>query len=190
MIAGQVPFPSPSLPEKLFAHQALEAVPLGEIVPNVPPELVEIVRRMMRKQPEERYPTPLLVAQVLEPFVEEQARLSEVMPEPPVLILDESSQNENGEPRQQLANKPEKTSPAIPDSPSQSGVKPATEPVQPVAVPVLDPSTVSPILTPIPDEGQNRALPPSTASPSRSGSASSAKRHPAVSRSRPGTVSQ
>ena len=28
MVAGQVPFPSPSLPEKLFAHQALEPTPL------------------------------------------------------------------------------------------------------------------------------------------------------------------
>jgi len=30
MVAGQVPFPSPSLPEKLFAHQALEPTPLNQ----------------------------------------------------------------------------------------------------------------------------------------------------------------
>ena len=31
MCVGQVPFPSPSLPEKLFAHQALEPTPLDQV---------------------------------------------------------------------------------------------------------------------------------------------------------------
>ena len=31
MCSGQVPFPSPSLPEKLFAHQALEPKPLEQV---------------------------------------------------------------------------------------------------------------------------------------------------------------
>src|SRR4051812_709894 len=77
MISGQVPFPSPSLPEKLFAHQAMEPEPLGQLAPDVPPGLVEVVQRMMRKRPEDRYATPLQVAQALEPFVEEFARFRE-----------------------------------------------------------------------------------------------------------------
>src|SRR5271165_5396544 len=32
MITGRVPFPSPSLPEKLFAHQAMEPEPLSQLV--------------------------------------------------------------------------------------------------------------------------------------------------------------
>src|SRR6516162_4435846 len=32
MITGQVPFPSPSLPEKLFSHQALEPAPLDQLI--------------------------------------------------------------------------------------------------------------------------------------------------------------
>jgi serine/threonine protein kinase len=71
MIAGRVPFPSPSLPEKLFAHQALEPEPLDRIISDVPPGLVEVVQRMMRKNPEERYATPLQVAQALELFLPE-----------------------------------------------------------------------------------------------------------------------
>ncbi|HKM52377.1 MAG TPA: hypothetical protein VJY33_03145, partial [Isosphaeraceae bacterium] len=74
MIAGQVPFPSPSLLEKLLAHQAQEPKPLDEIVPDIAPGLVEVVRKMMRKLPEERYATPLQVAQALEPFIEDQRR--------------------------------------------------------------------------------------------------------------------
>src|SRR3984957_19109836 len=33
MLSGQVPFSSPSLPEKLFGHQAIEAMPLAKLVP-------------------------------------------------------------------------------------------------------------------------------------------------------------
>ncbi|MFO0889190.1 MAG: protein kinase [Isosphaeraceae bacterium] len=89
MIAGQVPFPSPSLPEKLFAHQALEPRPLDQVVPEIPAGLAEAVRRMMRKRPEERYATPLQAAQAIEPFVEEYARLNDTQPEPSPLIPDD-----------------------------------------------------------------------------------------------------
>jgi len=68
MIAGDVPFPGPSLPEKIFAHQSLEPTPLDQVVPGLPEGLTEIVQRMMRKLPDERYATPMQVAQALEPY--------------------------------------------------------------------------------------------------------------------------
>jgi eukaryotic-like serine/threonine-protein kinase len=68
MCSGQVPFPTPSLPEKLFAHQAMEPAPLVQLVPNLASGLSDVVQRMMRKLPEDRYATPLQVAQALEPF--------------------------------------------------------------------------------------------------------------------------
>ena len=68
MIAGHVPFPVTSLPEKLYAHQLHEPDPLTETAPGVPEGLAEVVRLMMKKRPEERYQTPLEVAQALEPF--------------------------------------------------------------------------------------------------------------------------
>lgn len=71
MLAGQVPFPSPSLPEKLFGHQAAEPESLTTLVPEIPEGLVEVVRTMMRKLPEDRFPNPLEVARALEPFVGE-----------------------------------------------------------------------------------------------------------------------
>src|SRR3954453_9575901 len=85
MISGQVPFPSPSLPEKLFAHQALEPRPLDQLA-DVPEGLGEVVQRMMRNLPDERYAAPLQVAQALEPFVEDYARMREGEPEP--LVVD------------------------------------------------------------------------------------------------------
>ena len=68
MISGQVPFPTPSLPEKLFAHQAMDPTPLDKLVPGLSEGLAEVVGRMMRKSPEERYASPFLVVQALEPF--------------------------------------------------------------------------------------------------------------------------
>ena len=68
MCSGRVPFPTPSLPEKLFAHQAMEPTPLSQLVPTLPVGFSEIIERMMRKLPEERYATPLEVAAALEPF--------------------------------------------------------------------------------------------------------------------------
>ena len=68
MVAGRVPFPVASLPEKLYAHQLHDPDPLTELVPGVPEGLAEVVRKMMRKHAEERYQTPLEVAQALEPF--------------------------------------------------------------------------------------------------------------------------
>jgi eukaryotic-like serine/threonine-protein kinase len=68
MLSGTVPFPGPSLPEKVFAHQAVEPTPLDQMVPGLPKGLAEIVQRMMRKSPDERFATPLQVAQALEPY--------------------------------------------------------------------------------------------------------------------------
>ena len=68
MIAGRVPFPMPSLPEKLYAHQVAEPEPLTTLVPGVPEGLDAVVRRMMHKTTDGRYPTPLAVAMALEPF--------------------------------------------------------------------------------------------------------------------------
>ena len=70
MCSGHVPFPFPSLPEKLLAHQTIEPTPLCRVVPGFPEGLSEIVRRMMKKSPDERYATPIQVAQALEPYAD------------------------------------------------------------------------------------------------------------------------
>ena len=68
MIAGRVPFPMASLPEKLYAHQLHDPEPLTELAPEVPQGLAEIVRRLMRKAPDDRFQTPAELAAALEPF--------------------------------------------------------------------------------------------------------------------------
>ena len=72
MLTGQVPFPSASLPEKLFGHQASDPEPLRNLAPGVPEGLAAVVDRTMRKLPEDRYSTPLELAQALEPFADDE----------------------------------------------------------------------------------------------------------------------
>jgi serine/threonine protein kinase len=73
MLTGVVPFPMPSLPEKLFAHQTRDPTPLDRLMPELPRGLVEIVRRMMKKSPDERFQTPAQISLALEPFTDEPA---------------------------------------------------------------------------------------------------------------------
>src|SRR3954467_7392480 len=70
MLTGQVPFPSASLPEKLFSHQANDPEPITNLVPDVPAGLAAVVERMMRKSADDRYATPREVAQALEPYAD------------------------------------------------------------------------------------------------------------------------
>ena len=74
MCTGHVPFPTPSLPEKLFAHQAMEPAPLEQFVPDLPAGLSQVIKRMMHKSPDERFATPLQVAEALEPFGDEYGK--------------------------------------------------------------------------------------------------------------------
>ncbi len=68
LLAGHPPFPELSLIQKLLAHGDRVPQPLEEVRSGVPPELVEVVERMMAKNPEERFATPDDVARALAPF--------------------------------------------------------------------------------------------------------------------------
>ncbi len=68
LITGGVPFPTSSLPEKLYAHQASEPPPLENSAGDVPPGLAAVISKMMAKRPDDRYSTPMRVAEALEPF--------------------------------------------------------------------------------------------------------------------------
>ncbi len=71
MLTGQVPFPTSSLPEKLFSHQANVPDSVRAVSPWVPEGLAEVVARTLLKAADQRYATPLELAQALEPFAED-----------------------------------------------------------------------------------------------------------------------
>ncbi len=68
-LTGQVPFPEGSAVEKMMAHQMKEPPPIEELAADVPPALVEVVKRLMAKKPEDRYSAADEVVEALQPLV-------------------------------------------------------------------------------------------------------------------------
>jgi serine/threonine protein kinase/WD40 repeat protein len=69
LLAGRPPFSGETRVEKLVSHQLEEAPRLDRLRSNVPAELGAVVRRLLAKDPAERYQTADEVAVALEPFV-------------------------------------------------------------------------------------------------------------------------
>lgn len=69
LLTGSPPFPQGSLTQKLLWHQQRDPEPLEKRRPDLPTGLIGIVRKMLAKNPTERFATPAEVALALEPFV-------------------------------------------------------------------------------------------------------------------------
>jgi serine/threonine-protein kinase len=67
-LAGRPPFPGGNALEKLMAHQLDEPELIEQLRPDVPAGLAEVLRRMMAKNPAERYQSAAEVFAALEPF--------------------------------------------------------------------------------------------------------------------------
>jgi serine/threonine protein kinase len=65
LLSGQPPFSATTLAEKLLRHQQAEAPPLDSVRNDLPPELREVLRKMLAKQPADRFQTPAEVAGAL-----------------------------------------------------------------------------------------------------------------------------
>lgn len=65
LLTGQTPFPDGTVAAKLVAHQTREPKPVTEYRSDVPAGLLAVLRRMMAKDPNERYQTPIEVAEAL-----------------------------------------------------------------------------------------------------------------------------
>jgi WD40 repeat protein/tRNA A-37 threonylcarbamoyl transferase component Bud32 len=68
LLTRSVPFPGGSLAQKLIKHRYHEPAALEAVRPGLPAGLDAVVRRMMAKEPGQRYQTPAEVAAALEPF--------------------------------------------------------------------------------------------------------------------------
>jgi WD40 repeat protein/predicted Ser/Thr protein kinase len=68
LLSGRVPFPKGSFFDKIMWHATDQPTPLHQLRPDLPPELIRVVERMMEKKPRRRYQTPAEVAQALAPF--------------------------------------------------------------------------------------------------------------------------
>jgi serine/threonine protein kinase/formylglycine-generating enzyme required for sulfatase activity len=74
LLTGAPPFTGRSHYEVLQAHQSTQARPLNLVRPEVPEALAAVVRKMMAKDPAQRYQTPVALAQALAAFAEQGAK--------------------------------------------------------------------------------------------------------------------
>jgi serine/threonine-protein kinase len=58
LLSGQVPFPGGTTVDKLIRHNSDEPAPIEELRPDVPKSIAKIVRKLMAKNPAERFQTP------------------------------------------------------------------------------------------------------------------------------------
>jgi WD40 repeat protein/tRNA A-37 threonylcarbamoyl transferase component Bud32 len=67
LLTGSVPFPSGKPVEKLYRHRYEEPVPVQRLRSDVPPAVAFVVRKLMAKQPDQRFQTPAELAAALAP---------------------------------------------------------------------------------------------------------------------------
>jgi serine/threonine protein kinase len=68
LLTAQVPFPGGTMLEKLVRHASESPVPIHQLRSDVPLEISNIIARLIAKNPEERFATPVELAQALAPF--------------------------------------------------------------------------------------------------------------------------
>jgi hypothetical protein len=67
-LTGQYPFPGNNAVEKMMAHQTKQPKSIRDLAPDCPDELIEVVDRLMRKDPGDRYGSMGEVASALRPL--------------------------------------------------------------------------------------------------------------------------
>jgi hypothetical protein len=80
LLSGKPPFEETSLYGILQAHQTRDALRLDRVRDDVPPELADIIARMMAKDPMARYQTPAEAAKALIPFFKPQTQQADGKP--------------------------------------------------------------------------------------------------------------
>jgi serine/threonine-protein kinase len=104
LLAGEVPFPGGNPLNKLLRHSTEEPAPIEGLRADLPLEIVQIVRKLMAKDVQERFQTPLEVAQVLTQFARAELPRRRALKEEPLdsesAVLDtDRSQTDQDTPR-------------------------------------------------------------------------------------------
>ena len=85
LLTGHPPFPGGSAFEKVLKHSREFPQPVGTFRPDVPPEVVAILNKLMAKSPDDRYQVPNELVSALTPYASRAftAAQSEVVVPPP-----------------------------------------------------------------------------------------------------------
>jgi serine/threonine protein kinase len=130
MLTGQSPFPDGTIASKLMAHQTKEPRPVTDFRKDMPPGLVAVLHKMMKKDPNQRFQTPDELAEALTPWTDEPVELPPVheMPDLCPLVLtmtghamDKASKTAAAGGRQSLSATTSPPKSRLPLGPSSSG---------------------------------------------------------------------
>ncbi len=112
LLTGQPPFPSGDVMQKLQSHVCSPPRPVQELRADVPPDLAELLHRMLAKRPEDRYQTPAEVAEALAPFCQAEPPRA---PVPVAVVPPESIKPASNGPPPQVSDTPvpQATAPAL-----------------------------------------------------------------------------
>jgi serine/threonine protein kinase len=72
LLTGQPPFPDGSLMQKSMWHQTAEPRPVSDFRADVPDGVVNVLKRMMAKKPEDRFRAPASAALALQACAREK----------------------------------------------------------------------------------------------------------------------
>lgn len=70
-LTGLSPFAEGTVAQKLIWHQTRQPRPIRALRADVPEEMIAIINKMMAKDPNQRYQTPLEIVQALEPWTQQ-----------------------------------------------------------------------------------------------------------------------
>ncbi len=76
LLTGDPPFPQGTLMQKILQHQTAEPAPIHTYREDVPSGVVDIMKRMMAKNPDARFRTPAALAMALLPFARDRTPTS------------------------------------------------------------------------------------------------------------------
>ncbi len=79
-LVGHPPFPEGTLAERILKHQTEEPKDIAADRPDTPPELIRICRKMMAKEPDDRFQTADEAAKVLSEWRPSQAKILRATP--------------------------------------------------------------------------------------------------------------
>jgi serine/threonine-protein kinase len=72
LLTGEPPFPTGTLMQKILQHQMAEPAPVSTYREDVPAGVIAIIKRMLSKNPDERFQTPAAVAMALYPYAHDR----------------------------------------------------------------------------------------------------------------------
>ncbi len=83
LLTCRPPFPDGTLMQKILKHQQAEPSPVDQFRHDIPPGVLAILRRMLAKNPDDRFQTPAALALALLPYARPGAAAPTGVPAPP-----------------------------------------------------------------------------------------------------------